>query len=230
MSLPSTTLIFNKNIQSTLSYISPQLAAHHASRSRKQHSDNDNDNPLQCSFCGHLGLCHRVVQIRCKNSRKGRRNSTKLKADSTRKGERYIQTTCSACDRVSRIPCPRLSQQPLSPPLLDPSLPTSSSTTSTQTPTNVEIQTRPLNIPLPSQAPKINTVHSSISPPSTTTLPHQLPNPSSSHPDPQKQPKRSKKKTGLAEMIARSKAKNSQQDQAKSSNNASGLAAFLSGL
>ena len=84
MSLPSTTLIFNKNIQSTLSYISPQLAAHHASRSRKQHNDNDNDNSYGSSNKNSYGSSNNDSYGSSNNDSYGSSNNSSNNNDNNR--------------------------------------------------------------------------------------------------------------------------------------------------
>ena len=223
----------------------------------RDNTDNNSlsSSTLQCSHCGYLGLCLRVQSKSSqKRTRKGQRPLSKPHASGVgstaksqndvgvqkRKRERRIRTTCPACTRVTVQACPtsQVRDQYLSeasnilptPPAGinvvaadGGQLPSGSSEDRMQEKASIAA-----NIPSVishSPAPESNALHYSPSPAPSQTPPKT----SSSHLDPPKSSKRPRKKTGLADMIARSKAQNRDRNQ-PTNESSSGLAVFLSGL
>jgi hypothetical protein len=157
-----------------------------------------------------------------------------------RKRERYMRTTCPACTRLTIQPLGYPSSEIIN---ASPASPAGvnvvegaeagtsfGSSSESSKPQATRSESIPLNIPSalvqsPAPVQVINALHSSALPKTV----QQTSNATSCRTDPPKPSKRQKKKSGLAEMIARSKAQD--QDRKKQANKGgSGLAAFLSGL
>lgn len=234
-STTSATSRFQECLLSLLSQTSPPLAALQATRIRRQQLPDDSlsslsPSSLRCIRCGYLGVCLRVKSSR-RHARKGQdRLRTPTVDAKSRRGKR-IRTTCPACSRVAVHPCPPLNESSYPSSEITPvginavvaaadsesTHPSGSSSERMQTKAILDISTHP-------PAPTISALHSSPSP-----APDPPPNKSTSHADPPKSSKRPKKKPGLAELIARSKAQEKNRNQLKNEGG-SGLSAFLSGL